>query len=76
MGKPAEVVDCILRRLADDPHVQAGADHGGEVSERCPLLGGPVISRSQWSYLRGADQRRCSHALRRSTSQLLFAAPH
>jgi hypothetical protein len=44
MGEPAEVLGCLLGRLADDWHVQSASDHTGDLPERYALFGYTMIA--------------------------------
>src|SRR5882757_9466382 len=52
MPEPAKVAGCFLARLADDRHIQAAADHAGDVSQRNPLFGERVIAVSRGTFLK------------------------
>jgi hypothetical protein len=52
MREPAKVVVCFLGGLADDGHVQAAADHAGDVAERHALVGDSVIRGSSGTLLK------------------------
>src|SRR4029077_786538 len=51
MGEPAEVDGRLLRRHAGDRHVQAAADHAGDLAERHALFRDPVIPGSRSALL-------------------------
>jgi hypothetical protein len=43
MREPAEMLGRLLRRLADDRHVQTASDHTGDFAERHALFGNGMI---------------------------------
>src|SRR5882724_120756 len=46
VGEPAEMVGCLLPRLADDGQVQAAADDLGYLAEGNALFSDPVVARA------------------------------
>src|SRR5437879_13668937 len=52
MCEPAKMVGSLRGSLADDRHVQAAADHAGDVAERHALFGDPMIARFRGTLLK------------------------